>query len=132
MLENRKILTVIIPDATADKNFNVLRVPEKHTYTIEAAYVASNLDVAAHTANYMNVALMNGGTAGTSTDLISDSAGGTAGWALNVNKPLTIVSGSGDLTAGQVLVAKYDEEGTTAPGSLSLIVEYVDGIGSKA
>ena len=132
MIQEIRQLSVVIPDSAGDGNFTLLRVPAGRQYTIEDCYVASQIDVAASTANYAQVNLLNGGVAGTGTTVLSGTAGGTAGWALNVAKQALPIAGSAKLTAGQFLVAKYDEEGTVAPGSMTIIVDYVDGIGSKA
>lgn len=127
------VLPFTIPDPGADRNYNVLRVPNKHAITIERAFVVPDRDVAADGSNYIQVTLMNGGAAGTGTDAISDTAGGASvAWTANVAKELTITEGSGKLAAGEWLVAKYEEAGTIDPGTLSLVIEYVEGIGSKA
>jgi hypothetical protein len=132
MLENRHVVSVVIADPAADRKVNILRVPTGHTYTIEKAYAVADRVRAADATDYYSVSLENGGTAGTGTTAIGGTAGGTAGWVANTPQEITITSGSGDLTAGQWLNASYDEEGTVAPGNLTVCIEFVDGIGSKA
>lgn len=131
-MENRKILTAVIYDPGQDAKVNLMRVPDDHTYTIEKVYAVADRTLAGATDNYFSVNLANGGTAGTGTDTIGSTAGGTEGWTANTPKEITITSGSGDLTAGQWLVANYAETGSVAPGVISLSIEYVDGIGSTA
>ena len=132
MIQEIRQMSVIIPDPGADKNYSILRVPAGRQYTIEDCYVVSQLDVAADGTAYFSVNLLNGGVAGTGTAVLSGTAGGTLGWALNVAKQVAPIAGSAKLTAGQWLVLKYDENGSVAPGDISVIVDYVDGIGSKA
>jgi hypothetical protein len=128
----KEVITVNITDPGADKNVPLFRVPDGETYTIEAAHACPDTTTAAATDNYYQVALMNGGTAGTGTTVISGTAGGTVGWTANTPKELSITSGSGDLTEGQWAVAKYDEEGTVAPGRITISLTVVKGIGAKA
>jgi hypothetical protein len=130
-MDTKRVLTAVIYDPGADARINLLRVPTGHQYTIEAAYAVASLAINASTANYVDVSLENGDTAGTAQTAIGGTAGGTAGWAANTPKEITITSGSGKLTAGQWLNVNYAETGTVAP-QLVVVVEYVDGIGSKA
>lgn len=130
-MENRHVVTAVIYDPGADAKVNVLRVPDRHQYTIEKAYVVATLAVGASGSNYVDVSLENGGTDGTAATAIGGTAGGTAGWAANTPKEITITAGLGKLAAGEWLVVNYAETGTVAP-QLTVVVEYVDGIGSKA
>lgn len=132
MLSNRKQVTVIINDPGADATIPLLRAPATGSITIERVLASTPIEVAAHTANYVALALINGGTAQAGTAIISDSLGGAAGWAANSNKEGTIVAGSGKLTADQILLLDYAETGTVAPVCIAVTVEYVDGIGDKA
>lgn len=127
-----KQVVVVIPDPTEDAYIPIARVPANHQWTFEAAYAIASKAVASATDAYINLSLMNGGTDGAQTDLISDAIGGTDGWAVNTAKAFTIVDGSGKLTAGQYLVVFYNETGTVAPLPITVIVDYVDGIGEKA
>lgn len=132
MIADKRILSIVIVDPEADGVIPVMRIPAGHQYTIEAAYLSADADLAASGVNYAMLTLFNAGTDGLQTDAISDVVGGTLGWAKNVAKPMTVIDGSGKLTAGQWLAVKYDEEGTVALGHTTLVVEYVDGIGEKA
>lgn len=131
-MENRITISVPIYDPGQDSYVPILRVPTGHVYSIEAAYACADRAHGASTADYYMINLLNGGTAGTATTAISGTAGGTAGWAANTPKAMTPISGSGDLTAGQWLVASYQETGTAAPGIVTLSIELVDGIGAYA
>lgn len=129
---NRHVLSVQLPDGAGDRKYAVGRVPDDHNWTIEKVYAVADRTTAASTADYFQCCLHNGGTAGTGTTLMGGTAGGTAGWVANTPQEITITAGSGKLTAGQWLNVSYDEEGTVAPGTITVSIEYVDGIGSKA
>jgi len=132
MLENRHVVSVNIYDPGQDARVNLLRVPDRHTYTVEKVYAVTERAISASTANYVEINLENGGADGTAQTVIGGTAGGTPGWVAQTPQELTITAGSGDLTAGQWLVANYAETGTVAPGVITISVELVDGIGSKA
>ena len=129
---NRKVQTVVVGDPGADAKIPLLKVPDDHAYTIEKAYVTFPIALAAHADNHVTFSLLNGKTDQSGADAISDAVGGAEGWAANTPKPLTITAGSGMLTAGQWLMAKYDEAGTVAPGPMAITIEYVDGVGATA
>ena len=132
MIENRHVLNVAIYDPGQDAKVPLLRVPDKHVFTIEKVFLATERTTAAHGTNYFAINLLNGGTAGTAATNIGGTAGGTGGWTANTAKEITVTSGLGDLAAGEWLVANYNENGTVAPGVIAAVIEYVDGIGSKA
>lgn len=132
MSYEKKVLSFPIYDPGADKNVPLFKVPSGETYTIEACDICPDTTVAAATDNYYQASLMNGGTAGTGTTVISGTAGGTVGWTANTPKTPAITSGSGDLTEGQWAVLKYDETGTVAPGIITVSLTVVVGIGAKA
>lgn len=127
-----KLLSIDVTDPGADKRIPLLRVPTDHQYTIEGFHVAPDTDTNASTANYWELSLENGGTPGTAQTVIGGTVGGTAGWTANTPKTGTVTAGSGLLTEGQWLNANYAETGTVGPGRFTIVVEYVDGIGSKA
>lgn len=120
-------------DPAADDVIPVWRVP--HRATIKSAYFTVANTVAASTANYFSLALLNGGTAGTGTDAISSTVGGTAasgtapGWVGLSPTALPITSGAVD--EGELVVLQYDEEGTGTFTAGVLQIDYVDGIGSN-
>lgn len=128
----RITIPVNITDPGADKRIPILRCPTGEVWTVESAKIVPDTTSNASTADYWQANLENGGTAGTAQTVISGTAGGTAGWAANTPKDLPIVAGAGDLTAGQYLNLNYDEEGSAAPGRITVFLEVVQGIGSKA
>lgn len=132
MSYEKRTIAVNITDPGADKRVPLLKVPTGQTYTVEGCYVVPDTTLAASTADYYQCSLENGGAAGTAQTNIGGTAGGTAGWTANTPKEITVTAGSGDLTEGQYLNLKYDEEGTIAPGRFTVIVEYVNGVGAKA
>jgi len=136
-MENREVKTVAIYYPGQDAVVPLFKVPADHVYTVEAAYATDDRATAADAANYWTLKLLNGDTDQSGTDAISDEIGGAAGWEANTPVAFTITSGSGDLSAGQWLMAKFDETidgigGAVAPGLIVVTIEYVDGIGSKA
>lgn len=128
---NRKVFSVTIYDPGQDATVAILRVPDDHTYTIEKAYATVDRTTAAATA-FFTEQLLNAATSGTAATAITNAVGGSLGWVANVPKEMTVVSGSGDLTAGQWLKVKHDETFAVTPGVVTVTIEYVDGIGSKA
>jgi hypothetical protein len=131
-MENRHVLSIVFPDPGADKKIAALKVPSGHVYTVERASAVLDSDLAADADSVVNIGLENGGTAGTATTDICSEVGGTAGWTANTPKDMSITDGSGDLAENEYLNVVYNEGGTVAPGRMTVIVEYVDGIGSKA
>lgn len=125
-------VSVVIADPAADVTVPLLKVPTDKQYTIENGFASIAAVISGSTANYIEMTLVNMDTDGSGTDEISDTIGGTAGWAANAIKDFTVVAGSGKLTAGQILGVKYAETGTVAPKPMTVHVEVVDGIGSKA
>lgn len=93
---------------------------------ITAATAVCSNAVAAHTANWFDVALYNGGTAGTALSAIAGTIGGSAGWAAMVPKEFTISNGT--VTAGQVVKLRYNEEGTGTFGHLVVTLSLVQGV----
>lgn len=132
MIADRRILSVVIGDPGADSIFPLMRVPTGHQYTIEDAYASMEDDLAASTADFVDIGLYNAGTDGLQTDSIATAAGGTPGWSKNVAKQIAITDGSGKLTAGQWLACNYAETGTVTLPFVTIVVEYVDGIGANA
>ena len=131
-MENRHVVSFILYDPGQDAIVPILRVPDDHVYTVEAAYATVDRTTAAATA-YFTEQLYNADTPGTAVvTAVTDAVGGSLGWVANTAKTMTVVDGAGDLTAGQWLVVKHDETNAVTPGVISITVEYVDGIGSKA
>lgn len=92
---------------------------------ITAAQVVVANAVSAHTANYFDLALYNGGTAGTATTAIAGTIGGTAGWSALTPTAFTVSNGT--VTAGQVVTLHYNEEGTGTFTSMIVQLDYVTG-----
>jgi hypothetical protein len=127
--DNVNVVAVNLGDPTADRDINIFRAP--CACEILSAYVVDNVGLVAGTANYFEVGLVNGGTAGTGTATIAAQIGGTAAggtapaWTVNVAKTLTIVEGT--LTEGQYVQVNYDETGTVAQ-NLTVILNVLYGI----
>lgn len=126
----RRLSSVVITDPGGDKSVPILRFDENTT--IEAVYVCPDTTVAASTTAYYSIQLLDGGAVGTGSGTISSVIGGTAGWVANTQKAGTMVAGSSKLDADDWLVAKYAETGSVAPGRITVVVEYVVGVGDKA
>lgn len=94
---------------------------------ITGAKVVVTNDVAAHTANYFDLALYNGGTAGTALTAVAGTIGGTAGWTGLSPTAFTISNGS--VAAGELVKLHYNEEGTGTFASMVVQLDYVFGEG---
>ena len=81
--------------------------------------------VSGDTANYFDLALYNGGTAGTATTALAGTIGGTAGWSALVPNAFTISNGT--VTAGQLVTLHYNETGTGTFGAMAVQLDYVIG-----
>ncbi len=123
---NKNIVTVNSP-TSADYTIPLLRAPFGGA-TIIDVWGMSSTTLAASTADFFNVTLLNGGTVGTATAAIG-TAGGTAGWVAQTAQEFSLNASADELTEGQYLMAKYDETGTVAVADVTLIVEWVHGKG---
>ena len=92
---------------------------------LEGAKVIVTNAVNGSTANYFDLALLNGGAAGTATTQIGGTIGGTAGWTALAPVPFTISNGA--LAAGDVVTLKYNEEGSGTFASMLVQLDYVIG-----
>lgn len=92
---------------------------------IESAKVIVTNVVNGSTANYFDLALLNGGSAGTATTQIGGTIGGTAGWTALL--PVSFTVSEGALAAGDVVALKYNEEGTGTFASMLVQLDYVLG-----
>lgn len=81
--------------------------------------------VAGNTANYFDLALINAGAAGTATNQIGGTIGGTAGWLALTPVPFTISNGT--VSAGDLVAVKYNEEGTGTFVAMAVQLDYVIG-----
>lgn len=129
---NRHVMTVVVYDPGQDARIPLLKVPEKHQYTIEKAYATADRATAADGTNHWALTLQNGGADQTGVVAIGSSVGGAEGWAANTPKTFSITDGLGGLSAGQWLMLAYDENGVVAPGLIAVTIEYVDGVGVTA
>lgn len=125
--------TTVNSAATADIPIPVFVAPAGGA-TLRAAYAFSSTTLAAGSANYFHLTLLNGGTAGTATTAISSQLGGTAasgtapGWTAQKKETFSLTSGSEKLAAGEVLLVKYDETGTVAIADWTVVAEWTQGI----
>ena len=112
---NRVLIPVAVDtDPGADQVVPLFRAPVP--CTVLSAYAFMTDAVAANGSNWIKLSLMNGGTAGTGTTSISGTAGGTAGWSALAAVAMTPTADAAQLETGEVVVLKYDENGTVAPG----------------
>lgn len=122
--QNTKILTVPFNyDPAADDDLFVFKAPQQ-LEIVSASFTCNNA-VAASTANYFNLQLKNGGTAFTGTALISNSIGGTTGFAALT--PIDFTISNGTVTPGQIVYVDYNEEGTGTFTAGVLQINYRDG-----
>lgn len=113
------VVAYVDHDPAADDDLPVWRAP--FDCTIRAAYVTVANAVNASTANYFDLALYNGGSAGTAVDAIAGTIGGTAGWSALTPTAFTISDGV--LSAGELVKLRYNEEGT---GTFAAMVVQLD------
>lgn len=111
-------------DPAADDDIPVFVAPK--ACEIVGVKATTTNDVAASTANYFNLALYNGGTAGTALTAVAGTVGGTIGWSALV--PVSFTVSNGTLATGEVLKVRYNEEGTGTFGSMLLSIDYVLGV----
>lgn len=93
---------------------------------VGAKVVVTNA-VGAHTANYFDLALYNGGTSGTALTAVAGTIGGTIGWGALTPTAFTITNGS--VAAGELVKLRYNEEGTGTFASMIVQLDYVYGQG---
>jgi hypothetical protein len=124
---NKKVVTTTY-GGTVDGTVPVLVAPYGGI-TVTNAYAFTGAAVAGHASNYLAVSLLNGGTAGTATTSVASGPGTAAGFAAHVPGAMTVVAAADELTAGQVLQAVFDFNGSITPGTMGVIVEYVTGKG---
>lgn len=126
MFGNNTYLPVVVSldyDPAADDDIALWRAP--FACEIRSAYATLSNAVAGHTANYFDLALYNGGTAGTALTAIAGTLGGTAGWSALTPTAFTVSSGA--LTAGQLVKLRYNEEGTGTFGHMIIQLDVQPG-----
>lgn len=105
------VVAAIDWDPAADDVIPIWRAPKP--CVLRGAYAICANVVAAHTANYFNLRLINLGAAAAGTTLLGSSAGGTAGWAALVAKTLLAETDTPvTLAAEDIVGINYNEEGT--------------------
>lgn len=122
-MNTKSVVVALNYDPAADDDIPLWVAPTACEIVSAYAVVANN--VAAHTANYFDLALYNGGTAGTDTTAVAGTIGGTAGWTGLTPKAFTIANGS--VSAGDVVYARYNEEGTGTFVAMNVQLNYVEG-----
>ena len=115
-----------IEDSAGDESWLVWRAPT--ALEIKRAYAVSTGTTAGSTANYFSLQLQNGGQDGAGTAAVTAAAGGTPGWAADTPKQMSVSEGT--LAEGDWLKVVYNEEGTVAPGDLTVTLDYVLGTGA--
>lgn len=102
------LIAYIDHDPAADDDLFIFKAPQQ-IEIVSASFTCNNA-VAADANNYFDVALYNGGTAGTATTAIGGTVGGTVGWTALTPKDFTVSDGT--VTANQIVYLRYNEHGT--------------------
>lgn len=124
---NHNITSICFPDQAGSDTIGILRAPFGGM-TIKAAYAMATDTVAASGTNYYELILQNGGTAGTATTALGTAAG-TAGVTADTPETFTLNTSLDELSEGQWLKVNYSENGTVAPGDITVVIEWVHGQG---
>lgn len=125
---NHNVTTVTFSDQAADGSIGAFVAPFGGA-TVKAWYLLPELTVASSDTNYYIVTLIDGGATGTATTAIGTAAGSAAGVVANTKSTGTLNTALDELDAGDVLRIIYDEEGTVAPGELTVVIEWAHGLG---
>lgn len=120
------VVLYIDHDPAADNVLPLFRAPKACKIVGARATVAD--DVAASTANYFSLTLVDGGADGAGTAEFSDAIGGTPGWTGLTPKSFAITGSQHRLDAGDVVQLKYDEEGTGTFVAMTVQLEVVYGM----
>jgi hypothetical protein len=113
-------------DPAGDDVITLWRAP-KACELVRAQLTMPNA-VSGSTANYFAAHLLNSGSAGTATTVMSGTIGGTAGWSALT--PVTFTSVEGTLAEGDIVALSYNEEGTSTIQSGIIQLDYVLGLGA--
>lgn len=113
-------------DPAADDVLPVFVAPKP--CRIVGAKVTVTNTVAGDGTNYFDLALLNGGSAGTATTEIGGTIGGTVGWVGLTPVAFTIDTDADNLTTGDVVTLKYNENGTGTFVAMAVQIDYVEGI----
>lgn len=126
MFGDTRTNSVVIPlayDPAADDDLNIWRAPK--ALVITHAYAWTQNTLAADGTNYFDLALYNGGTAGTALTALGGTIGGTVGWTGQTVKTFTVSNGT--LAAGEFVTLRYNENGTGTFTSAVVQLDYVVG-----
>lgn len=123
-MNKKSVVNHIDWDPAADDDIPVWVAPNA-AEILDAKVVVTNA-VNGSTANYFDLALYNGGTAGTALTAIAGTIGGTAGWTALTPVAFTITNGT--VAAGELVKVRYNEEGTGTFASMIVQLDYVDGV----
>lgn len=127
--ENREFISAFIDaDPAADEVYPLFQATQD--CEILSAYAVNVNDVAADGTNWFALNLLNGGTIGTATTAISGTIGGTVGWTGLT--PVDFVMSEGTISAGQVVVLNYNENGSGTFGEMLIQLEILSGVGEDA
>jgi hypothetical protein len=122
---NHNVTTVVIVDpAAAAAAVAVMKAPAGGM-RIHAVYFGTQLAIASHATNIVTGSIIDGGATGTGTDEMAAFGGADTAWLAN-NLNAGVIA-QAELNAGAVLLAKYAEGGTVAPGHFIVSVEWTPG-----
>ncbi len=127
--ENRHLICSYLDwDPAQDEVIELFRATQD--CEIKSAYAIKTNTLAADGTNWFALNLLNGGTIGTATTAISGTIGGTAG--LVGLTPLDFEVSDGTLTAGQIVVLNYNENGSGSITAMLVQLEILTGIGADS
>lgn len=113
-----------VADPAGDET-NALLIAPPGGIRIQKAYAVCEAAIAAHADNHITFSLIDGGEDATETDVMGTVGGANKAYAANM--PVALTMTQTELDEGSVLLWKYDEAGTVAPGNVSIIVFYTMG-----
>lgn len=125
---NHQVTSVQFTDQTADGAIGAFVAPFGGA-TIKAFHIIPELTVAGSGTNYYIVTLVDGGATGTATTAIGTVGGSADGYVALTKQSGTINASLDELDEGDVLRVIYNEEGTVAPGEITISIEWVNGKG---
>ena len=131
--ENRQVFSVVLGDPGADdQQIHLFRIPGNQPAEFLSGFITVQDAQAAGSAGAYEI--QNWGTAGTAVEgTIFATAGGTAASPrIAANTPETLTITEGTVSAGDWVVLDYQETGDFVETQVSVILEYVLGIGANA
>lgn len=121
---NVHVISRSFVDQTADEILHIMKAPFGGM-TILAAYAIADATFDADGSNYYTVSLIDGGADGTGTTSMGSVGGASVDWTADTAKTLTLTQTG--LDEGDWLHVKYDEEGTVAPGEVTICIHWTQG-----